>query len=825
MYIYRHDIGHPTMDNLAKQIRSGVGKECNPRLFQPENFTKMSPESIFFILTKKLPIVKWPMQLQIMLCKKCEDLIFTHAPSDMLKFFIEELYTGIVPLKRYTETDDLKVPTFQTYYKSSHYSINNYFGPKIAIYFAWLGHYTASLTVPAIIGGVFWVFLWGRDQATEDKGFVVFALVNVVWSSAWLEAWKRRAATLSYYWGTLDTPMELLEEPRHNFTGVLHTNSVTGRLEPYYPSWKRAVFRTLVTIPVIVTSLLAVFVVMLLILQLQDLVDAFITQNSYSYASLISYAPKMLMALVISFFDEAYTKVALWLNDMENYRLEETYQNHLITKLAVFRFVNSFLALFYIAFYRQDMELLKEHVATTLKRIYNPIIINITRLYLPQSFQKLKLAKLSFDLYGALSPSEEDKPQEWPQERKTQDENTIKEPTTEEAQKKEDIDEEMKAEILKSKEGTAPLYRGCSRNRLVGQAEVESNMSRYEGTFEDYLEMFIQFGYVLLFSSAFPLAASCALLNNLIEIRSDAFKLCCVFQRPFGQRVQSIGVWQDAMELMGVVGIVVNCMLIGMSGQVHRMFPEMSTTQTILLIIVLEHIMIAVKYGISYAIPDIPEWVAKEMAKVKFQRREALRRVSTSNSPPTRDDSGPPSPRYLYGSSMSSTEYIEKSCQTDYLQSRRRSLLASSPSIKDDGFSPAESDTGFKTRSSPGHETISDINGRQDDFYHYPKQVMKVGRSVSACEKVRHRIPRNRNMSNQGSLDSHDSDEDLRPKPFDSMPLLSAPPNMDSKARLFKFSPIEQDQTATRGLSPSRLVESESRGHISEEDETTTTKR
>lgn len=67
---------------------------------------------------------------------------------------------------------------------------------------------------------------------------------------------------------------------------------------------------------------------------------------------------------------------------------------------------------------------------------------------------------------------------------------------------------------------------------------------QYEDTFEDYLEMFIQFGYVVLFSSAFPLAALCAFLNNVIEIRSDAFKLCHTFQRPFGQRVQNIGTWQ-----------------------------------------------------------------------------------------------------------------------------------------------------------------------------------------------------------------------------------------------------------------------------------------
>ena len=67
---------------------------------------------------------------------------------------------------------------------------------------------------------------------------------------------------------------------------------------------------------------------------------------------------------------------------------------------------------------------------------------------------------------------------------------------------------------------------------------------QYEDTFEDYLEMLIQFGYVTLFSSAFPLAALCAFLNNIIEIRSDAFKLCMTLQRPFGQRVESIGIWQ-----------------------------------------------------------------------------------------------------------------------------------------------------------------------------------------------------------------------------------------------------------------------------------------
>ena len=65
-----------------------------------------------------------------------------------------------------------------------------------------------------------------------------------------------------------------------------------------------------------------------------------------------------------------------------------------------------------------------------------------------------------------------------------------------------------------------------------------------QDTFEDYLEMFIQFGYVVLFSSAFPLAGLFALLNNVVEIRSDAFKLCTNLQRPFGVRMENIGTWQ-----------------------------------------------------------------------------------------------------------------------------------------------------------------------------------------------------------------------------------------------------------------------------------------
>lgn len=128
-----------------------------------------------------------------------------------------------------------------------------------------------------------------------------------------MEAWKRYSAELAYRWGTLDQRDELLVEPRPLFTGVLEVSPVTGRLEPTYPAWKRNMFRYLVSVPVIFLCLLLVFIIMIITLQLQEWWDQKITEQGYFFC--LSYLPKILLAVVITMLDEAYYKVACWLND------------------------------------------------------------------------------------------------------------------------------------------------------------------------------------------------------------------------------------------------------------------------------------------------------------------------------------------------------------------------------------------------------------------------------------------------------------------------------------------------------------------------------
>lgn len=42
------------------------------------------------------------------------------------------------------------------------------------------------------------------------------------------------------------------------------------------------------------------------------------------------------------------------------------------------------------------------------------------------------------------------------------------------------------------------------------------------------------------------------------------------------------------MEVMGIIAVIVNCALIGMSGLVERVFPDMTLAGTIMFIIILE---------------------------------------------------------------------------------------------------------------------------------------------------------------------------------------------------------------------------------------------
>lgn len=195
------------------------------------------------------------------------------------------------------------------------------------------------------------------------------------------------------------------------------------------------------------------------------------------------------------------------------------------------------MPLFYIAFYIVDVEKLKEQLAAQL--ITRQVIGNFNEAVWPFLKESYRIATRRM------------------QRSDQQAKGTHSDGVGEKKQKEEESE-------------------GDKMGDVVTKGELESCMFQYESTFDDYLELVIQFGYVMLFAPVFPLAALCALTNNILEIRSDAFKLCFVFQRPFAadsaDQTRSIGEWANVLYYLSIVAIPTNCALMAVTGQISRVF-------------------------------------------------------------------------------------------------------------------------------------------------------------------------------------------------------------------------------------------------------------
>ncbi|XP_067837810.1 anoctamin-10 isoform X2 [Heptranchias perlo] len=396
-----------------------------------------------------------------------------------------------------------------------------------------------------------------------DK-YIVFATFNLLWSTIVLEVWKRWCAKLSYSWGTLTMKREF-EEPRPGFHGKLGLNPATGRKEPTYPTYKRQMRIYLISMPFVCLSLYTCLCVMMVYFRLEKWASTYNEEVQSAFSTALLFFPSVLYVVVIEIMNRIYRYAAEYLTSWENHRLESSYQNHLIVKVLVFNFTNCFASLFYIAFVLQDMKLLRQNLAALL--ITSQILNQFVESLLPYWLQKRRNRKVKQKL--RISSVKKELP-------------------------------------------------------LTDQIKLEGDMDTYLGTFDDYLELFQQFGYVSLFSCVYPLAAILAVLNNVAEVYSDALKMCRVFKRPFSEPAADMGVWMLAFEIMGVISVMTNCALIGLSPQVKGLFQE-NNIELVLLVVGIEHILLALKFILAFAISDIPSDIHNKLARLEFESIEALK--------------------------------------------------------------------------------------------------------------------------------------------------------------------------------------------------------
>ncbi|KAG9285120.1 hypothetical protein G9A89_008467 [Geosiphon pyriformis] len=148
----------------------------------------------------------------------------------------------------------------------------------------------------------------------------------------------------------------------------------------------------------------------------------------------------------------------------------------------------------------------------------------------------------------------------------------------------------------------------------------------------EYEEMVVQFGFISLFAPAFPLAPLFAWINNLSEIRGDAFKYIQTRKRPVGLLAQNIGMWNNILNFISFLSVLTNATILAFhSTYVNDLFHKYVgdsdkelLNARLVFILIFENFIFLIKITLGYFIPDIPKSVSNAFKREKYLERVDL---------------------------------------------------------------------------------------------------------------------------------------------------------------------------------------------------------
>lgn len=245
--------------------------------------------------------------------------------------------------------------------------------------------------------------------------------------------------------------------------------------------------------------------------------------------------PTGLLTTLVPTLTTMLTSIATRLNNYENWETSENYESALTQKIFVLNFITSYLPIFLTAFvyvpfgslvvpYLDIFNLTARPFAEDEKQLQTPqtgFVIDPSRLRKQVIYFTVTAQIVNFALETIVP--------------------YIKRRGFSKYQ-------EMKSERAAKKGGASS---GVTIDDLPEEAEFlkrvrkEAELDVYDVA-TDLREMVVQFGYLSLFSVVWPLTPVSFIINNWVELRSDAVKICVEMQRPTPLRADSIGPWLDS---------------------------------------------------------------------------------------------------------------------------------------------------------------------------------------------------------------------------------------------------------------------------------------
>ena len=465
--------------------------------------------------------------------------------------------------------------------------VRNFFGEKVAVYYAFVGHYTKWVFWASIVGfAIFLHQLGSLDEntgaadflkpskivynlTTGQDGIVVYtevpelafySLFVMVWGSVMFEYWKRKQIRHAMEWG--QTKHATTELPRPEFVPSYYIpDPVTGLSISYYSPF--TLYSKLTVAGVVVAcAVVAVIgtVASIMVLKVFMSLDASKTGLSQSDATLVGL---VFNAVAIQVLAIVYKNVANVLTEWENHRIESAFENSLIIKSFVFSFANAYAVLAYIAFLKRGEVILGQaqycdptvvqNVSGVEKQLapdqcfgnlgYSLLIIQVVQI-VKNNLAEVVIPSLMASYIRRSNLAEHDQ---------LEAKMTVMDKVKRFAHR---------VGLLK----TAPTLptlteeelKEKNRLRLLSFAEEQYFLPRYPGPFHDYLELLLQFGYATLFVAAFPLAPFLAGGAIQVAMRTKAFKLCKLLRRPTPSGCNSIGAWQPMFYIMSYASVLTN---------------------------------------------------------------------------------------------------------------------------------------------------------------------------------------------------------------------------------------------------------------------------
>ena len=484
--------------------------------------------------------------------------------------------------------------------------IQSYYGWEVAFYFAWMGMLSQWLVFPGVIGLAVDLFRRYRNDTTDTDEYTPFyGIVGFFWAILFLRFWDRYEHRLAFKWGTFSlSPYERQKffAVRPEFRGFLRQSPVTGKPETYYPNFRRRlkyVFGAMVTVAMLGVA----FFLMILSININGYIQpesnpgrwneehphpfhvpvlAVLADEGHIFdrtSAWRSYLPVIIHVLGIKILNYIYSLTAEKLTAWENHETKLNHSNSLILKRFLFEAFDSYLSLFYLAFYERDVERL--------------------RLELAAVFQIDTIRRLLFECIIPMVVQHF----------------TIRRREQEERQRMTDESDVPRSDIP----GT---------DQILQDLEKDS----YE-QFDDYMEIVIQLGYVTLFASAYPLASLVSIAANWVEVRSDCYKVANLCRRATVLRSSGLGMWRDLMASIIWMSALTNCLLVGFSSDqlMHYLpafyirdesgYTDMGHANSWIVVFVifgLERFLIFFGLLIHAIVPEIPEDIQDKLERQHY---------------------------------------------------------------------------------------------------------------------------------------------------------------------------------------------------------------